>query len=297
MLAHALPSSRIAMQLSETITIYLAIAAPFGVNRFLREHAGKEHSRARSLFRATSTGLLWPFVAISAFLSQLSPAASSTATGETENSLDETARKKIATARHQLFAALERVRKLAQTAAGAGEELEQSVRTVRESVEKYVGLTLALAETDLNDSPKSREMELCRIAGRSGDDLLLAGRCIHRRNVARLIAHQARSRITLLHALAAVREINDGPIAESSPELAAARHLSVARLRFYGQAISLLSLLEDESAARSVARLLDAECASLRRLEALSLKHDETVMTDGKHAGHTHADSAVLARS
>lgn len=283
------------MQLSETITIYLAIAAPFGVNYFLRAPAGKEQSRARSLFKATGAGLLWPFVAVASFLSRPSSSATSRASVEGENSLDDRRREKIATAQDQLCAALEKVRGLAQTIAGASEDLEQSVRAAREGIDKYVGLTLALAVTNPNDAPASREMELCRIAGRSGDDLLLAGRCIHRRNVSRLIAHHARSRIELLHALAAVREINNER-AESSTKPAAARHLSVARLRFYGQAINLLSLLEDESAARSVARLLDRECARLRRLEALNLKSDNTVGTDGKHVRHTHTDHAALAQ-
>jgi hypothetical protein len=61
---------------------------------------------------------------------------------------------------------------------------------------------------------------------------------------------------------------DDASCAQSSRD--AARHASVAILRFYGQAINLLSLLEDEGAATKVARLLDAECARLRRLEAAS---------------------------
>jgi hypothetical protein len=284
------------MQLSETITIYLAIAAPFGVNCFLREHAAKEHTRARSLFKATGAGLLWPFVAIAAFLSRQSPKASSRAAIESGHSLDERTRDKIAIAQRQLFAALEKVRGLAQTTDGACEDLEQSTRAVREGIEKYVGLTLALAETNLDDAPTRRETELCRIAGRSGEDLLLAGRCIQRRNAARLIAHQARSRLKLLHALATVREINSDSLAESPANLIAARHLSVARLRFYGQAINLLSLLEDESAARRVAQVLDAECARLRRLEALSLKLNETVRTDATHIPHTQTDLPALAQ-
>src|SRR5437588_396514 len=56
-------------------------------------------------------------------------------------------------------------------------------------------------------APTPRELELCRIAGRAGDDLLAAGRCVHRRNVTRLLAHRERSRSELVHALADVRDL------------------------------------------------------------------------------------------
>lgn len=264
------------MRLSETITIYLAVGAPFGVNYFQREHEGQNQNRARSLLKATGACLLWPLIAAAVFLSRRSsdaPTASSSL--EEAGAIDEHTSQRILAARQQLFDALNGVRELAEKTVSKNEELEQSLRGVREGVEKYAGLTLALAEMSLDDSPASREMELCRIAGREGDDLLLAGRCIHRRNVTRLSAHQARSRIELLHALAAVREIGGGaPHTGALPDATAARQLSLAVLRFYGQAINLFTLLEDESAAVSAARLLDAECARLRVLEAMSLHPD-----------------------
>jgi hypothetical protein len=262
------------MRLSETITIYLAVGAPFGVNYFQREHRGRNQNRARSLLKATGAGLLWPLIAAAAFLSRRSFAAPAPPSLE-EGAIDERTSHRILIARQQLLDALDRVRELAEKTVNKNDELEQSMRGVREGVEKYVGLTLALAEVSLDDSPASREMELCRIAGREGEDLLLAGRCIHRRNVTRLIAHQARSRVELLHALAAVREVGGGaPLNRALPDAAAPRQLSVAVLRFYCQAINLLTLLEDESAATSAARLLDAECARLRVLEAMSLSAD-----------------------
>jgi hypothetical protein len=284
------------MQLSETITIYLAIAAPFGVNYFLRERSGTEQHRARSLFRATGAGLLWPFIAAAAFLARQSSTAPLPSSDESKATLDARVGEKIAVAQRHVYAALERVRELAQPAASGGEELEQGVRVVRQAIEKYVGLTMALAETSLDAPPAKHEMELPRIAGRMGDDLLLAGRCVHRRNVTRLIAHQARSRTELLHALATVREINNESPARSLPAVTAARHLSVAVLKFYGEAINLLSLLEDENAAMRAARLLDAECARLRQLEALSSGINETDRTDGKHARHIYTDQPTLAR-
>lgn len=284
------------MRLSETITIYLAIAAPFGVNYFLRERGGKEQPHARALFKATFAGLLWPLVAAAAFRQRQPSAASLSTATERESAIDERTSEKIKTAQQQVFTALERVRELAQPLACNDEELEQSIRVAREGIEKYTGLTLALVEMKPDAPPAKSEMELCRIAGREGDDLMLAGRCIHRRSVARLVAHQARSCTELLHALATVRELSSGSFANSSPDVTATRHLSVAVIRFYGEAINLLSLVEDESAATRTARLLDAECAFLRKLETLSLISKETIRTDGQHVQHTHTDRGALAQ-
>ena len=263
-----------AMRLSETITIYLAVGAPFSVNYFLQEQGNAKQHRVRSLLKAAGAGLLWPLIAVSGFLWRSPSAVPSSSTTQGESAIDERMSQKISAAQNQLFMALSVVQELLEKSASKREELEQSMRAVREAVEKYVGLTLTLAETSLDASPASREMELCRIAGREGDDLLLAGRCIHRRNVTRLISHQARSRVELLHALAAVRETDGARLPRSLPDGSAARQLSAGLLKFYGEAINLLTLLEDESAATSVARLLDAECARLRSLEAASTDSD-----------------------
>lgn len=285
------------MQLSETVTIYLAIAAPFGVSYFLREQGLKTQSRARSLLRASGAGLLWPAIAVNAFLARQSAVEPTTPEAESKSVIGAELNRKIEAAQRQLISSLERVRELAQTSTGEIEAVERCVRAVRAEVEKYVGLTLVLAEADPAGPPASHELELCRIAGREGDDLLLAGRCIHRRNVARLIVHHATSRNELLHALSTVRDLMAAePSGRTTPDVTAARHLSVGLLKFYGQAINLLSLLEDETAAMSTARLLDAECARLRRLEAESSTSPEAIEAPtGKHARHTRADWPTLA--
>lgn len=286
------------MRLSETITIYLAIAAPFGVNYFLREQDKNELRRARSAFKAMLAGLLWPVAAAAALLSRRMTAALLSPDTERESEADEKTNEKIKAAQERVFIALERVRELAQATAGHDdEELERSIRVAREGIEKYVGLTLAQSESDLDAPPAHHELELCRVAGRAGDDLLLAGRCLHRRNITRLAAHQARSRTELLHALAAVRELSSGQFANSSADgAAAARHLSAAMLSFFGETINLLSRLEDENAAIKTARLLDAECARLRKLEALSLSTEETNRTEGEHVRHTRTERGALAQ-
>jgi hypothetical protein len=263
------------MQMTEAITIYLAAGAPFGVSRYLRRERGA--GRTRALLFVLWATLAWPMT------------ASRLLWMRTRGKLDRSARhgdaeartehgEKVELARRQLLATLHRVQELAMPGTDS-ERSERFACVFRDSLEKYIGLTLSADEMDGDAPPSEREMELCRIAGRTGQDLLLAGRCIHRKNVARLLAHREQARTALLHALAEIRELSGADAGDSSAResVLAARHLSVAVLRFYGQAINLLSLLEDEEAARKVARLLDAECARLRRLEAQSPErsHDE----------------------
>lgn len=251
------------MRMIEAITIYLAAGAPFGVSYFLqREQSGASTS---ILLRATGAALLWPLAAATIVLARRRRRTDA-ATADDNTSLGTPDEEKIEQARRQLMATLRKIEEFARLL--SDKERRRSERAaflVRESLEKYVGLTLGAKGVSAEAGPAAREMELCRISGRTGDDLLLAGRCIHRRNVARLLAHRERARTHLLHALAEVRELTDDAFTHKN--LAAARHTSVALVRFYAHAINLLSLLEDEGAARVVARLLDAECARLRRLE------------------------------
>jgi hypothetical protein len=264
------------MRLSEAITIYLAAGASFGVYNFTREQnpAGRRHS----LLKAARGAILWPLAAAKILSSRLRPGGSkSDAAAAEEASALFIA--KVGRATHELLASLYGAIELAKfSSGGENENTERASRATREIVEKYVELTILAAEADPHAPPSEREMEFHRVAGCRGADLMLAGRCIHRRNAARLVTHQARARTELLHALAEIRETFGAAMAHMTAT--AARHLSVAALRFYGHAFNLLSLLEDESAALSVARLLDAECARLRRLETLGQRESKATKED-----------------
>jgi hypothetical protein len=256
------------MLLSQTITIYLAVGASFGVHSFLRLR--NDLGLARTLLRVACTTLLWPLVATRTLAaSQKVEARDSGRASSVEISYHPAA--KVEQARRRLLDSLYGIGELEQEASGRqSHEIEQSARAFRECVEKYSGLTMAAAELDSDAAPSEHELELYRVAGRKGDDLLTAGRCIQRRNAARLIAHQARARIELLHTLAEIREIAGKAASRLSPDTA--HQMSVAILRLYGHALEFLSLHEDETAALSVRRLLEAECGRLRRLLALNLK-------------------------
>ena len=255
------------MRFSEIITVYLAAGAPFCAEHFLKH--GRGANPALTLLKATCAMLIWP---LSLSLDLL---AGRRRAEMLEVSLEDAAMsrplERVSQAKERLLSALYRIEELAREVSSPrpGLRLEQETRAICESIEKYVGLTLAASAADFNGPPDEREMELCRVAGRTGDDLLLAGRCLHRRNAAQLVSHQARSRTEILHALANVREFGSLDARAASPgQTLAARYLSVAVIKFYGHAINLLSLLEDESAAKGAARLLNAECARLRRLES-----------------------------
>ena len=279
---------------SELIIIYLAAAAPFGVSNFLRQPATA--TRTRSLLSATGAALLWPLTLLTRPFVQkkfrrVEPETAAKEVPSTEVSLSREERTEAA--RRALLSSLYRAGDVAEeistvnnaAACDAVRETIAACDAVRETiaaVERYVGLALLVADADEAASPQPapRETELCRISGRAGDDLHIAALCHGRRNTARLRAHHAASRLELLHALAELREVFERTHAATSTDahaatehLAGSRPLFAALLETYARAIDLLSLLEDERAARRVARLLDAACARLRRVESLQT-HD-----------------------
>ncbi len=282
-----------AMRLSETITIYLAAGAPFGVHYYLREQTGAR--RVEKFLKAACATILWPVAATTtALLFARTSRATRPAQTITEADADGSAqaKQKIEARTRSLLASLYRIEKLARMPVNSAEavKMDQAVRATRERIESYVGLTLAATSADFDGPPSAREMEICRIAGRSGDNLLIAGRCIHRRNAARLIAHQQRARRELLNNLGAINEHSNGADSATIASADDAQYMSVEIVRFYAHAIDLFSLLEDQSAAVSAASLLDAECARLRRLENFVAEQTHSGAqgdVECKHAHHS----------
>lgn len=276
------------MRLSETITIYLAAGAPFGVISYLSRPRGSR--RLQALIKAAGMSLLWPLAGAAILFA--TRCSLKVTTREDAQEFTERDIEKIDTARRRFIAALNRF--LEMVALIKGEEskkMEQAASIIREKIETYTGLMIVAAESNKDAPPRAREMELCRIAGRRGDDLLLAGRCIHRQNVARILAHRERARNELVHALALLRESMDDALPSALISEQATRNLSNAILTIMGHAIELCSLLNDESAALSIARLLDAQCAHLRRLE---ISHGEEAPEGGAEGDESCTDHALL---
>jgi hypothetical protein len=267
------------MIVSEIFIIYLAAAAPFGVARFLSEHSGGAGVGA-SLLRAAGAGLAWPFTSLPRLLRRLASLRTVEPRADDESAPDE---RRVEEVKRAAVNALRSVEDLLAEAGALEEEAERhTLYAARECVERYAGLASACAEATADARPTPREMELCRIAGRGGDDLLVAGRCVHRRNVTRLVAHRERASSELVHALAAVREsahkIHPPAHASYSSEqlrAAGARRIPLdprlsaeALSRALSRIVELLSLFDERAALVSVARMLDAECARARRAES-----------------------------
>ena len=250
---------RFVMRLSEAITLYLAAAAPFGVAFFLRRHP-PARIRPRALALATLAGLAWP--ATTLLLLARKSNGGRARSSEAEESTEE---KTVEGGVGAVVAALNDVRELFGASSVAKDErLSYALFAARRAVERFAGLALAARGVSATGAPAPRELELCRAAGRTGEDLRLAGRCTHRRNVLRLLLHRERARNEMLHALAEVGETARTLARDTHAPRPDPRELSGAILRAYGLALEVLTGLEDERAVAGVRRLIDAERAHLR---------------------------------
>jgi len=276
----ALPQG--AMRWSELVIMYLATAAPFGVARFFA--AGRGRRGARALATACASALLWPRAAF-ALLRRRSLAA-----GEgprARGTLDE---RRIEQAERAVVGALLSVEDILEAECGPlGGAERYAMFAARSSVGRYAGLALACAAPvdEAEPRPTARETELCRVAGRTGEDLRTAGRCVRRRNAALLSAHRERARDELVHALAAAGEAAHKTVAarpKAEDGGGPARTISESLLGAYARAVELLSLFDDRGAVVSAARLMDAECARLRRLEERAADAQEGVGRCTTHA-------------
>lgn len=269
------------MRLSEIVIIYLAAAAPVGVVYFLSRRP-RGARRTHALARSAAAAFAWPFTLAALWLERRRPARASVLEA---SRADET---RAEEAQRALLAALRRAEELLEETYGAGDERARRVtRAAREGAERYAGLALAAAGADADAPPSPRELELCRIAGRKGDDLLLAGRCLHRNNFTRLVAHRERARQEFLHALAELRDAHGGTRAVPEESRVSSRGslgaiLSEALLQVFARAVELFSAFDDRRAALGVARLLDAECARLRRLQTSDTEHALSRGTEGE---------------
>jgi hypothetical protein len=260
------------MLLSELAIIYLATAAPFGVSRFLNQNAQGVRG-LRALLRSAAASLAWPLTAL-LLLSKRAKARAGESDEFDESNAPEDER--VERVKRATVNSLRAVEDALVGARGLKCEAERHALFVaRASVERYAGLALACIGLSAESAPSARELELCRIAGRAGDDLLVAGLCFHRRNVTRLLAHRERASAELVHALAAACEVAhtvySTPRQFKSAEQTGGddvKEISESLLQALSRAIELLSLFDDRATIVALARLLDAECARLRRLEA-----------------------------
>ena len=248
------------MRLSEAITLYLAAAAPFGVAFFLRRHT-PARLRPRAFALAALAGLAWPATPLLLLARKYADGGVARAGRVEEDSEERTVECGV----RAVASALSDVGELFGAWPGEGNErLSYALFAARRAVERFAGLALVARGASTTAAPGPSELELCRAAGRTGEDLRLAGRCTHRRNVLRLLLHRERARNEMLHALAEVDETARELAHEARAARPAPRALSEMMLRAYDLALEVLTGLGDERAVAGVRRLIDAERAHLR---------------------------------
>ena len=263
--------SSVAMRLVELIIVYLAFAAPVGVRFFLR--LSPRTRRSQRLTFAAAAALLWPLVIFSQYLTREKLARGiSVMTKKIPPAVNHPPRRdaKADEFERGLLDALHGLEDAARESCGehAGPTAD-AARDACATVERFTGLTLAAALADPNGEPAASELELARVSGRTGADLEVAGRCVHRRNVSRLLAHRRNARVEMLHALADLPDTFAPSLLARPADFRASRRLYTALLPVYGRAIELLSHFDDSRGVQTLARLFDNSASRLRQLDAI----------------------------
>jgi hypothetical protein len=249
----------IVMRLSEYITIYLAVGASFGVSSYLRTQEGRTKKRSHAFLKGAAGALLWPVAAAAILFKRLRHMEGASAPYK----LWTRERAEVEDARRALLASVNKMLEAARCYP-KGEEVEITLYTLRESAEQYVELAVTNVAGGEGRAPLAHEMELARLSGLRGEDLMVAARCMRRRNASRILMRSARARSRLLKSLEELRSENVVSAERPEVEDGARRLLDTARLEVYESAAHLFELVEDEQAAKCAAGLLDAERFGLK---------------------------------
>lgn len=241
--------SRRMMRLSDVFTIYCAVGASFAAARFAQNDDTRQHPTRRTAELCFAFAF-W-FVPLGAALWRGSKRTEARARFdgthpyETSERLEQKrilVRDKYEQARSALYAV---------------EDASQSSDTTRfaeAALERYVNLGL-LAVDDAHyaasdpgfDDPRLTKLQ--SLAGRSGDDLDCAARCIARRNRRVLSQHLRRARGDLIETCEALRRTRDG-FSPSCPE---------SLIRFYDLTLTLAATLDDAETHSAIAHIARTE--------------------------------------
>jgi hypothetical protein len=183
----------------DLIIIYLVVGAPFAARSIAR---GADEVKFRSYKGALCSymvslkgGLFWPWSLAQCFSNRLKQRKSTSAT----NGHTQTSWSSVEHSLNRCLAALNDLAAIDRDAAfGQSTFIETMHKDTRDALEKYAGLTWALVLSSGDENPAPHEFALARLSGLEGDELLIAGLCIHRRYHSRLKLHQQSSRTQLL---------------------------------------------------------------------------------------------------
>ncbi|MEJ7709782.1 MAG: hypothetical protein WKF84_07950 [Pyrinomonadaceae bacterium] len=193
-------------------------------------------------------------------------------------------------ARREFEAALNTVETLVRGTAltDYGREVTIIIRSLLINLDQHFHLMMALPQTLLATASTPKVVELCRLAGRTGDDLEIAASCHQRSSTARTHARCLKSGKELVGALThLIDKIADDGFA-AFPEPAMKRDASQSLLSLCCTTLELLSQLNDLLSVKKVAVIMDAECVRLRRLENFEERgheaHAEHHATPARHS-------------
>lgn len=167
------------MTFTEFSIVYLSIGTPFGVYYFFNNRSGNPNFA----FWLKTAGVVFFWCAYAALLS-LRHSQKITNTGAFSDSITEN---EIEKAARSLLASYSEI---------PPNDKIFSFFEFRETVERYIGLTSTLQPSTGEADYKN---ELFTIDGRKNQDLLLANRCLQRKNLRRLKAHQIQAQSDFLH--------------------------------------------------------------------------------------------------
>lgn len=213
------------MTFTEFLTIYLAIGAPFGAYYFLKKRL--KDPNLFLILKSVAVTLIW-FVFAARLIKYHLLLIQNT---QSNANLDFLRGSKIEAASQNLQKAYA---KLPSCKASI------SFFEFRETLERYIGLTLAVQSSSLSSPAPEHELEIFRIAGFEKGDLQLAGKLFHRKNYSRLHHHQERARRDFLAIYQLLKE-NLGTELNSKPG---------AWQEYQTEALCLSELLVDIEAIR-----------------------------------------------
>ena len=228
------------MRLVDFIVIYLAAGAPFAARQLMGTSGPRT---VLPVLKSVAHGITWPL----SLLNYLSGRSS-------------TARNTVSPVCGVDVALLQFVNDLDLLSFSVfsntdpqSSAFEDVIKRVRLAAEKYAALTLAMGEMAHDDSPAPHQSELARIAGLTGDDLLIAGICAHRQSFLKLAAQRTKSRNELFDDLNKLLELVYDSATFWHRRLATAGKARVAVDEFYYSIRRLFQAAGDESTADLVA--------------------------------------------
>jgi hypothetical protein len=241
-----------AMRFIDMVIIYIALGAPAATLRCFESE--RQKFRAKVLLGFAIDLLRWPVILASA-MQRRRGGSLQLAADKAEARWQEP----ILLERGSVLAVLNRLFEL-ERSIGLEWDEQLSMQTC-EAVEAYVELSIAAVEASEDQKAEAPTLEICRIAGRRGEDLKIAGKCIHRRNSARLVAHQLSVRNDLISEI----EILSGMICESCRLRHDAFEIKDTFVTFLGHIIKLMKATGDETGAAAISRCFVEHASASRQ--------------------------------